>query len=490
MAPTPAITTYAPPHSFRPVSVLPPPPPAAQFYQNPSVGFPPMMPPYQFQSSSGEYGSPTCRTCYQLSAPWLCVLRNSALPLPIFSNGSPLIPPRPPGALSVVPAVPRPLIPGIPGVRPVIYPIIRLVIPYIGKIAPSVENDFMMSLLQFCGPVKSWKRPQDPANGTPRGFGFCEFESAEGVLQALRLLTKFNIDGQELMLNNFKETQVAETDKEDGTGNDDKKSSPDRSRGYDRRSRDRDREQEKEREIERYERETERERVRKEREQRRKIEEAEREYEEHLKDWEYREREKEKQRQYEKERDKERERKRRKEILHDEEDEEDDLRKRWRRSALEDRRRKRLREKEDDLADRLKEEEEITESNRRDEEEKLQEKQRDESKLLSGHVLNGSEKTSLADGPDVESKDETVEKDYDGDSGNENHAGDEVLQNDTGDESNMTLMAEPDTQHGGSAPARKLGFGLVGSGKRAAVPSVFHEEEKDDARKEKKTEAT
>ncbi|KAJ6683821.1 hypothetical protein OIU85_007509 [Salix viminalis] len=92
-------------------------------------------------------------------------------------------------------------------------------------------------------------------------------------------------------------------------------SSPDRSRGYDRRSRDRERDlkREKEREIERYERETERERVRKEREQRRKIEEAEREYEEHLKDWEYREREKEKQMQYEKERDKERERKRRKE---------------------------------------------------------------------------------------------------------------------------------------------------------------------------------
>ncbi|KAJ6421759.1 hypothetical protein OIU84_029031 [Salix udensis] len=215
------------------------------------------------------------------------------------------------------------------------------------------------------------------------------------------------------MMNNVKDEEKPET------------SSPDRSRG-----------------------ETERERVRKEREQRRKIEEAEREYEEHLKDWEYREREKEKQRQYEKERDKERERKRRKEILHDEEDEGDDLRKTWRRSTLEDRRRKRLREKEDDLADRLKEEEEITD------------------------------------------KDETIEKDYDGDSGNENHAGDEVLQNGTGDESNMTLMAEPDTQHGGSAPARKLGFGLVGSGKRAAVPSVFHEEEEEeeeeDACKEKK----
>ena len=37
-----------------------------------------------------------------------------------------------------------------------------------------------------------------------------------------------------------------------------------------------------------------------------------------------------------------------------------------------------------------------------------------------------------------------------------------------------------------SAPSRKLGFGLVGSGKRTVVPSVFHEEEDDDAHKDKK----
>ncbi|XP_052311075.1 RNA-binding motif protein 25 isoform X4 [Populus trichocarpa] len=566
-------------------------------------------------------------------------------PSPYPAMVRPLFLPRPPGAFSVVPAVPRPLVPGIPGVRPVISQIIRPVVPsvtpaekpqttvYVGKIAPSVENDFLSSLLQLCGPVKSWRRPQDPANGTPRGFGFCEFESAEGVLRALRLLTKFNIDRQELMLNVdqatkeyleryvekktenskiFKETQAAGADKEDRTGIDSEKgeppissinvlsndsdkgnkenhdlanfgivtdedkvgdrealekltsmieerlktkplppppppsqapadgsvnpnselpsksrdvntdadimrshaadgknddettsgnkaandqdrpetSSPDRSRGYDRRSRDRDRERdlkrEKEREIERYGRETGRERVRKEREQRRKIEEAERVYEERLKDWEYREREKEKQRQYEKERDKERERKRRKEILHDEEDEDDDSRKRWHRSFLEDRRRKRLREKEDDMAERLKEEEEIAETKRRDEEEKLQEKQRDPSKLLSGNVSNGSDMRGLTEGPGIESTEKAVEKDYEGVSGNENHTGDGILQNGAGDESNMALIAESDTRQSGSVPARKLGFGLVGSGKRAAVPSVFHEEEDGDAQKEKK----
>lgn len=56
----------------------------------------------------------------------------------------------------------------------------------------------VLYLLKICGAVKSWKRPQDVASGTPKGFGFCEFESAEGVLRALRLLSKFKIDWQEL----------------------------------------------------------------------------------------------------------------------------------------------------------------------------------------------------------------------------------------------------------------------------------------------------
>lgn len=44
----------------------------------------------------------------------------------------------------------------------------------------------------------------------------------------------------------------------------------------------------------------------------------------------------------------------------------------------------------------------------------------------------------------------------------------------------------PDTRLNNGAPARKLGFGLVGSGKRTTVLSVFHEEDEEDANKEKK----
>ncbi|KAF2286624.1 hypothetical protein GH714_022980 [Hevea brasiliensis] len=530
----------------------------------------------------------------------LCGIQRYSLPYPAMVR--PMFPPCPPGAIGVLPAASRPLVPGIPGVRPIVSPIVRPAFPsvtpaekpqttvYVGKIESTVENDFMLSLLQLCGPVKSWKRAQDPSDGTPKRFGFCEFESAEGVLRALRLLNKFNIDGQELVLNvnqatreyleryvekktenskKLKENQAARTDKEDGTtpggeknepsdssgedsnndmekGNKDnhdltnfgivtdedkegdrealmkltsmieerlktkplpppppqtpadgsrhtnselpaksrdgdsdadimrqdtaedknddettsdhktaseqdrhETNSPDRSRKYDRRSRERDRERdlkrEKEREIERYEREAERERIRKEREQRRKIEEAEREFEERLKDWEYREREKEKQRQYEKEKEKERERKRRKEILYEEEGDDDDSRKRWNRSILEEKRRKRLREEEEDMADRLKEEEEIAEAKRRAEEESLQQQQRDALKLLSCHVINGSEKKILAEEDIIESKDKVAEQDNEGDSDNG------VLQNGAVDESTMTSMAESDIRRSGSS---------------------------------------
>jgi hypothetical protein len=54
------------------------------------------------------------------------------------------------------------------------------------------------TFFQLCGPIKSWKRAQEPTVGS---FGFCEFESAEGVLRALRLLNGFSLEGRELKVN-------------------------------------------------------------------------------------------------------------------------------------------------------------------------------------------------------------------------------------------------------------------------------------------------
>ncbi|EPS71669.1 hypothetical protein M569_03088 [Genlisea aurea] len=124
--------------------------------------------------------------------------------------GHPAFPPRP--MVGVMPSIPRPIV----GVRGPVPPVIvkpptpaekPQTTVYVGKISSTVENDFLLSLLELCGPVKSWKRPQDPT-GTLKGFGFCEFETAEGVLRALRLLNKLNVDGQELMLNVNQPTRV------------------------------------------------------------------------------------------------------------------------------------------------------------------------------------------------------------------------------------------------------------------------------------------
>ncbi|XP_068468111.1 RNA-binding motif protein 25 isoform X2 [Phaseolus vulgaris] len=281
--------------------------------------------------------------------------------------------------------------------------------------------------------------------------------------------------------------ESAENKSEKETNNDKPSSEHDRSespdRRHDRKSRERDRDRElkreKERELERYEREAERERVRKEREQRRRIEEAERQYEAYLKEWEYREREKEKERQYEKEKEKERERKRRKEILYDEEDEDEDSRKRWRRSVIEEKRKKRLREKEDDLVDKQKEEDEIAEAKKSEEEQK---RQRDALKLLTENVVNGGNENMIIEEVTNEVKSNVTEQDTVADYSREDHTGDGNALNVTSDE--LTIVAPTDTQ--GNAPTKKLGFGLVGSGKRTTVPSVFHEEEDDDAHKDKK----
>lgn len=62
---------------------------------------------------------------------------------------------------------------------------------------------------------------------------------------------------------------------------------------------------------------------------------------------------------------------------------------------------------------------------------------------------------------------------------------DRIQQNGTGDELCANSVAAEDAQQSSHSQSRKLGFGLVASGKRTAVPSVFHEED-EDAHKEKK----
>ncbi|KAL7612422.1 hypothetical protein Lser_V15G04950 [Lactuca serriola] len=109
----------------------------------------------------------------------------------------PAYPQRPLGAVGVIPSLARPPMMAMWG--PVVPTIIRrpintitpaekpITTVYVGKIASSVDNEFMLSLFV------------DPTTGALKGFGFCEFRNVEGVLRALRLLSKLSIGGQELM---------------------------------------------------------------------------------------------------------------------------------------------------------------------------------------------------------------------------------------------------------------------------------------------------
>ncbi|RRT49524.1 hypothetical protein B296_00052348 [Ensete ventricosum] len=460
-------------------------------------------------------------------------------PAPYPTMIRPGFPPRPIPPAGVIPQIPRPPIPSIRGVPPVVTPVIRPMIPivapaekpqttvYVGKIAATVENEFLLSILtlninqatreyleryvekkrekikeaETGGPakesnIKDGSETQVPTKPVEEGtkkdsedsgdkenqdsskkFGIVTDEDREADRETLEKLTNMieerlknkplpppPVDGSAKLTCevgsksrdgdsdvDVVRSDAAEDKNDDETTSENKPgtesdkpetSSPDKSRRHDRsreRDRERDLKRDKERELERVERERERERVRRERERELKVREAERLYKDRLKEWESREREKEYQRQYEKEREKERERERRREILRQEEessgDDDDDSRKRRRRSViLEERRRKRQREKEEDLDDRSKEEEEITEAKRRAVEEQ-------QLKLDS--------------------------------------------RNSSADDLNMVPVAPSDTKQNNNIPARKLGFGLIGSGKRTTVPSVFHEEDDEDVDEKK-----
>ena len=71
---------------------------------------------------------------------------------------------------------------------------------WVGKIAPTVEPPLMRALLEACGVVREWKPATDHETGRIKGFGFCTFHDAEGVLVALQVLHDLNLDGMKLVL--------------------------------------------------------------------------------------------------------------------------------------------------------------------------------------------------------------------------------------------------------------------------------------------------
>lgn len=111
-------------------------------------------------------------------------------PIPPFLNPAQAPMMMPPGGLIPPPGMAPVVLGGVPKSTSV----------YVGKIPNSVEDSIIQTLLEACGEVKSWKRAEDPETQQPKGFGFCEFEDAEGVLRAIRLLNNLPIDSQKLLV--------------------------------------------------------------------------------------------------------------------------------------------------------------------------------------------------------------------------------------------------------------------------------------------------
>jgi len=68
------------------------------------------------------------------------------------------------------------------------------------KLSPLLDDSLLRCILETCGPLRSWKRTVDPATGTPKRFGFAEFESADGLLRAVRVLRDRSLASSEPLL--------------------------------------------------------------------------------------------------------------------------------------------------------------------------------------------------------------------------------------------------------------------------------------------------
>lgn len=71
---------------------------------------------------------------------------------------------------------------------------------WVGKIAGSVEPQLVRALLEACGALREWKPATDAETGRLKGFGFCTYQEAEGVVVALQVLNDFSVDGMKLAL--------------------------------------------------------------------------------------------------------------------------------------------------------------------------------------------------------------------------------------------------------------------------------------------------
>lgn len=71
---------------------------------------------------------------------------------------------------------------------------------YVGRIPTQVTNTHIRKLLSECGTILRWSRQEDPTTKKLSSFGLCEFDSPEGVINAVNVLNGVKILGGQLLV--------------------------------------------------------------------------------------------------------------------------------------------------------------------------------------------------------------------------------------------------------------------------------------------------
>ncbi|KAJ3308234.1 hypothetical protein HDU76_004058, partial [Blyttiomyces sp. JEL0837] len=208
---------YPPPYGSQPPPQMPPMPQMPYGMQPPPQSQPPNFPPQRPPMMGGGGGFPP---------PPMPPM--AGLQAGLQSRPPPIMPPMPmrPGSGSGFPPPPMPMgmqqqQPGGAGVGtganaspvmpmvgvqltgpaavPIPSPSDKLTTVFIGGIPDGVTDVWIERILRTCGGIKSWKRVTD-AQGKPKGFGFCVYETAESVLRCLRILGGEGPDKEPLTL--------------------------------------------------------------------------------------------------------------------------------------------------------------------------------------------------------------------------------------------------------------------------------------------------
>jgi hypothetical protein len=194
--------SYPPPHG-----AYPPPPmgypgfaPPPMGYRPPAPGYPPYAPPAGYGYAQPPAPFPGAFPPYGAPRPHGAAPYRPPPPTPAPSAPAPGAPP--PGAKLSLPPPPG-------GAKVYLGPSVeKKTSLYVGKIPDGLEDADVKALLDKCGQVLSWKRVMDVETKKPKGFGFAEYEKAEHVMRALRLLAGLKIGHAELLVKVDSKTQV------------------------------------------------------------------------------------------------------------------------------------------------------------------------------------------------------------------------------------------------------------------------------------------